>query len=87
MLLNEEFLRIYEELSDINNDLEEKFDMPGAEAVYGEEATTIEDVYEPYLLQCGFLKRTPRGRVVTEKGYRQVNMTYQNSLFDLESSD
>mgnify|MGYP003290833237 CR=1 FL=1 len=56
-------------------------------SVIGEEATTIEDVYEPYLLQCGFLKRTPRGRVVTEKGYRQVNMTYQNTLFDLESSD
>ena len=56
-------------------------------SVIGEEATTIEDVYEPYLLQCGFLKRTPRGRVVTEKGYRQVNMTYQNSLFDLESGD
>ncbi len=44
MFLNEEFLRIYEELSDINNDLEEKFDMPGAEIVYGEEATTIEGV-------------------------------------------
>lgn len=56
-------------------------------SVIGEEATTIEDVYEPYLLQCGFLKRTPRGRVVTEKGYRQVNMTYQNSLFDVESED
>lgn len=54
-------------------------------SVIGEEATTIEDVYEPYLLQCGFLKRTPRGRVVTEKGYRQVNMNYyQNSLFDQE---
>ena len=56
-------------------------------SVIGEEATTIEDVYEPYLLQNGFLKRTPRGRVVTEKGYRQVNKTYQNSLFDIESSD
>lgn len=44
MLLNEEFLRIYEELSDINNDLEEKFDAPGAEVVYGEEATTVEGV-------------------------------------------
>lgn len=35
----------------------------------GEEASTIEDVYEPYLLQNGFLKRTSRGRVVTEKTY------------------
>jgi len=34
----------------------------------GEEAETIEDVYEPYLLQLGFLQRTPRGRVVTELG-------------------
>lgn len=35
----------------------------------GEEASTIEDVYEPYLLQNGFLKRTSRGRMVTEKAY------------------
>jgi Holliday junction DNA helicase RuvB len=34
----------------------------------GEEADTIEDVYEPYLLQLGFIQRTPRGRVVTELG-------------------
>jgi len=34
----------------------------------GEEAETIEDVYEPYLLQLGFLQRTPRGRIVTELG-------------------
>lgn len=44
MILNEEFLSIYEELSEINNDLIEKFDTPGAEVVYGEEATTIEGV-------------------------------------------
>lgn len=44
MFLNEEFLHIYEELSEINNDLAEKFDAPGAETVYGEEATTIEGV-------------------------------------------
>lgn len=35
----------------------------------GEEAETIEDVYEPYLIQQGFIKRTPRGRVVTKTGY------------------
>jgi len=34
----------------------------------GEEPETIEDVYEPYLLQLGFIQRTPRGRVVTENG-------------------
>lgn len=40
----------------------------------GEEVTTIEDVYEPYLLQNGFLKRTSRGRVVTEKAYKHLNI-------------
>ncbi len=40
----------------------------------GEEVTTIEDVYEPYLLQIGFLKRTSRGRVVTEKAYEHLNI-------------
>jgi hypothetical protein len=44
MFLNEEFLHIYEELSNINSDLIEKFDTPGAEVVYGEEATTVEGV-------------------------------------------
>ena len=43
-------------------------------ASIGEEATTIEDVYEPYLLQIGFLQRTPRGRVVTELVYRHFQM-------------
>ena len=33
---------------------------------------TLEDVYEPYLLQIGFINRTPRGRVVTEKAYRHL---------------
>lgn len=42
-------------------------------ASIGEEKGTIEDVYEPYLLQIGYLNRTPRGRVVTELGYRHVN--------------
>ena len=40
----------------------------------GEEASTIEDVYEPYLLQQGFLKRTPRGRLVTDKAYEYLNI-------------
>lgn len=42
----------------------------------GEEQTTIEDVYEPYLLQIGFLKRTTRGRVVTKKAYEHLNIEY-----------
>ncbi len=48
----------------------------------GEESTTIEDVYEPYLLQHGFLKRTNRGRVVTEKAYKHLGIDYQKSMFD-----
>lgn len=40
----------------------------------GEEATTIEDVYEPYLLQNGYLKRTSRGRVATEKAYKHLSI-------------
>ena len=40
----------------------------------GEEPTTIEDVYEPYLLQIGLLKRTARGRVVTDKAYEILGM-------------
>jgi holliday junction DNA helicase RuvB len=43
-------------------------------ASIGEESETIEDVYEPYLLQIGFLQRTPRGRIVTELVYRHFGM-------------
>jgi len=38
----------------------------------GEESDTIEDVYEPYLLQLGFIQRTPRGRIVTDLGLAHV---------------
>ena len=47
-------------------------------ASIGEETTTIEDVYEPYLLQTGLLKRTSRGRVVTPKGYEILGLDYKN---------
>ena len=43
-------------------------------ASIGEEAQTVEDVYEPYLLQKGFLVRTPRGRIVTRRVYEYFNM-------------
>ena len=43
-------------------------------ATIGEEAITLEDVYEPYLMQIGFLSRTPRGRCVTMQAYRHLNM-------------
>lgn len=53
-------------------------------AVSGEEIQTIEDVYEPYLIQIGFLARTPRGRVVTPLGYKHLDITlpsdYQDTL-------
>ncbi len=47
----------------------------------GEESSTIEDVYEPYLLQNGFLKRTTRGRMVTEKAYEHLHKKHNDTLF------
>ncbi|MEE8547630.1 MAG: Holliday junction DNA helicase RuvB C-terminal domain-containing protein, partial [bacterium] len=41
-------------------------------AAIGEERETIEDIYEPYLLQEGFMKRTPRGRMATEAAYKHL---------------
>ena len=52
----------------------------GIEAIassIGEEQTTIEDVYEPYLLQTGLLKRTTRGRMVTKKAYDHLGIQYK----------
>jgi Holliday junction DNA helicase RuvB len=48
-------------------------------ALTGDEATTIEDFYEPYLLQIGFIERTPRGRRVTAKGYNHVGRTFDET--------
>ena len=45
-------------------------------ATIGEESITLEDVYEPYLMQIGFLTRTPRGRCVTRKAYEHLHMDY-----------
>ena len=47
-------------------------------ATVGEEAITLEDVYEPYLMQIGFLSRTPRGRCVTRLGYEHLGIPYTN---------
>ncbi len=55
----------------------------GIEAIassIGEEQTTIEDVYEPYLLQRGFLKRTTRGRIVTRKAYEHLKIPCKENL-------
>ena len=47
-------------------------------ATIGEEAITIEDVYEPYLMQIGFLSRTPRGRQATPRAYEHLGIPYQS---------
>ena len=47
-------------------------------ASIGEEVTTIEDVYEPYLLQMGYLKRSTRGRIVTDKAYEHLKIKKSN---------
>lgn len=57
----------------------------GLEAIassIGEEPSTIEDVYEPYLLQIGFINRTPRGRIATHRAYEHLHIRYQQDLFE-----
>jgi Holliday junction DNA helicase RuvB len=49
-------------------------------AAVGEETDTVEDVVEPYLLQLGFLHRTPRGRVATERAYRHLGLAIEGAL-------
>lgn len=53
-------------------------------ASISEEPMTLEDVYEPYLLQIGFINRTPRGRIVTEKAYKHLKVNYHQQLFENE---
>ncbi|MBU2219546.1 Holliday junction branch migration DNA helicase RuvB, partial [Patescibacteria group bacterium] len=68
----------------------EKFDggpvgLQALAAVVHEEQDTIEDVYEPYLLQLGFIGRTPRGRIATRSAYEHLGLKYpdepQEKLF------
>ncbi|MBO5682926.1 MAG: Holliday junction branch migration DNA helicase RuvB [Clostridia bacterium] len=49
-------------------------------ATIGEEAVTIEDVYEPYLMQIGYLSRTPRGRCVTRLAYEHLGLPYREQI-------
>jgi len=49
-------------------------------ALTGDEATTIEDFYEPYLLQIGFIERTPRGRRVTQKAYTHLGKNHPDTV-------
>ncbi|MBQ8392514.1 MAG: Holliday junction branch migration DNA helicase RuvB [Clostridia bacterium] len=53
-------------------------------ATIGEESVTIEDVYEPYLMQIGFLSRTPRGRCVTRLAYEHLGLPYKGQLTQLK---
>jgi Holliday junction DNA helicase RuvB len=54
-------------------------------ATISEEITTVEDVYEPYLLMEGYIKRTARGRVATQKAYEALGIKYYKGLFEDES--
>ena len=47
-------------------------------ATIGEEADTIEDVYEPYLVQIGYISRTPRGRIALPDAYAHLGFEYTN---------
>ena len=51
-------------------------------AAIGEEAVTIEDVLEPYLMQIGFLQRTPRGRCATRAAYLHLGLTPPGAAAD-----
>ena len=49
-------------------------------ATIGEESITLEDVYEPYLMQIGFLNRTPRGRCVTQRAYEHLGIPFMGQM-------
>ena len=53
-------------------------------AAIGEDSGTIEDVYEPYLIQNGFLNRTPRGRMATERAYHHLGLTFSQKDEELQ---
>ena len=55
-------------------------------AAIGEESVTIEDVYEPYLMQIGFLARTPRGRTVTKAAYTHLGLSAPSAADNLQRS-
>ena len=50
-----------------------------------EQRDTLEETIEPFLLQCGFLQRTPRGRIITESSYQHLNITLPKR--DIEQPD
>jgi len=56
-------------------------------ASIGEDKDTIEDVYEPFLIQNGYIKRTPRGRQVCAKGYKAVDLRPGSAQMDMFDED
>ncbi|MBR6557421.1 MAG: Holliday junction branch migration DNA helicase RuvB [Clostridia bacterium] len=56
-------------------------------ATVGEEAVTLEDVYEPYLMQIGYLSRTPRGRCVTRAAYEHLGIPYSGGKNDIDGQE
>ena len=55
-------------------------------AAIGEERITIEDAYEPYLIQSGFLHRTQKGRVVSELAYRHLGLEFTGEQMEMDTS-
>ena len=56
--------------------------MESIAATISEEVTTIEDVYEPYLLQEGYIQRSSRGRIATRRAYDALGISYLKGLFE-----
>lgn len=56
-------------------------------AITGEDSITIEDVYEPYLLQLGFISRTPRGRICTSLAYKHIGVPLPANLFNSNTEE
>ena len=67
---------------DLGRGRQPEVDQPHA---VGEEADTIEDVLEPYLIQQGYLQRTPRGRIATLSAYRHFGIVAPSAVKDLLS--
>ena len=74
----------FNELKSVISELREKCPWDRKQTFQSLRSLTIEEVYEPFLIQQGFIIRTPRGRQVTEKGYIHLgrNKNNQNNLFN-----
>ena len=59
-------------------DAYKKLGLDTLSAALGEDSGTLEDVYEPYLIMCGFINRTPRGRMATASAYKHLGYVYNN---------